>query len=75
MDTILLLSHVDDGGALPRAALEALAAAKALGAPITAALFGPSVAAAAADLAARLGTRSQTVTTHWLTPAAPAALL
>jgi electron transfer flavoprotein alpha subunit len=51
MDTILLLSHVDDGGALPRAALEALAAAKALGAPITAALFGPSVATAAAALA------------------------
>ena len=51
MDTILLLSHVDADGALPRAALEALSAAKALGAPITAALFGPSVGAAAAALA------------------------
>jgi len=37
--------------------------------------FGPAVAAAAADLAARLETRSQTVTTHWLTPATPAAPL
>jgi DNA/RNA-binding domain of Phe-tRNA-synthetase-like protein len=37
--------------------------------------FGPAVAAAAADLAARLETRSQTVTTHWLTPATPAASL
>ena len=51
MDTILLLSHVDADGALPRAALEALSAAKALGAPITAALFGPSVGTAAAALA------------------------
>jgi electron transfer flavoprotein alpha subunit len=51
MDTILLLSHVDPDGALPRAALEALAAAKALGGPITAALFGPSVEKAAAALA------------------------
>ena len=51
MDTILLLSHVEPDGALPRAALEALAAAKALGGPITAALFGPSVAKAAAALA------------------------
>jgi len=51
MDTILLVSHVDPDGALPRAALEALAAAKAFGAPITAALFGPSVAKAAAALA------------------------
>jgi DNA/RNA-binding domain of Phe-tRNA-synthetase-like protein len=37
--------------------------------------FGPAVAAAAADLAARLETRSQTVTTHWLAPATPAATL
>jgi electron transfer flavoprotein alpha subunit len=51
MDTILLLSHVDEAGALPRAALEALAAAKSLGAPIVAGLFGPSVAKAAAALA------------------------
>jgi electron transfer flavoprotein alpha subunit len=51
MDTILLVSHVDPDGALPRAALEALAAAKALGAPVTAALFGPSVEKATAALA------------------------
>ncbi|HEX9305990.1 MAG TPA: electron transfer flavoprotein subunit alpha [Anaeromyxobacter sp.] len=51
MDTILLVSHVDPDGALPRAALEALGAAKALGLPVTAALFGPSVAKAAAALA------------------------
>ncbi len=31
MDTILLVSHVDPDGSLPKAALEALAAAKALG--------------------------------------------
>ena len=51
MDTILLVSHVDPDGSLPRAALEALSAAKALGAPVTAGLFGPSVAKAAAALA------------------------
>src|SRR6266545_3927692 len=51
MDTTLLVSHVDPDGALPRAALEALGAAKALGLPVTAALFGPSVAKAAAALA------------------------
>jgi DNA/RNA-binding domain of Phe-tRNA-synthetase-like protein len=37
--------------------------------------FGPAVDAAATDLAARLETRSQLVTTHWVTPATPAALL
>jgi electron transfer flavoprotein alpha subunit len=51
MDTILLVSHVDPDGALPKAALEALGAAKALGAPVVAALFGPSVEKAAAALA------------------------
>jgi electron transfer flavoprotein alpha subunit len=51
MDTILLLSHVDPDGSLPKAALEALGAAKALGAPVTAALFGPSVEKAAQALA------------------------
>jgi electron transfer flavoprotein alpha subunit len=40
MDTILLLTHSDADGALPRAALEALSAARALGAPISAAVFG-----------------------------------
>jgi electron transfer flavoprotein alpha subunit len=51
MESILLVTHVDSDGSLPRAALEALAAAKALGAPVTAALFGPSVEKAAAGLA------------------------
>jgi electron transfer flavoprotein alpha subunit len=51
MDTTLLVSHVDPDGSLPKAALEALTAAKALGAPVTAALFGPSVSRAAAALA------------------------
>jgi electron transfer flavoprotein alpha subunit len=51
MDTILLVSHVDPDGALPKAALEALGAAKGLGAPVTAALFGASVEKAAAALA------------------------
>jgi electron transfer flavoprotein alpha subunit len=51
MDTILLVSHVDPDGSLPKAALEALGAAKALGAPVDAALFGPSVEKAAAALA------------------------
>ncbi len=51
MDSILLVSHVDPDGALPRAALEALAAARTLGAPVTAALFGHSVGKAAAALA------------------------
>jgi DNA/RNA-binding domain of Phe-tRNA-synthetase-like protein len=35
--------------------------------------FGPVVDVAAADLAARLAARSRNVTTHWLTPATPAA--
>ncbi|HEX8005973.1 MAG TPA: phenylalanine--tRNA ligase beta subunit-related protein, partial [Trebonia sp.] len=38
-----------------------------------AAAFGAAVDASAADLAARLGTRSARVTTHVLTPATPAA--
>lgn len=37
--------------------------------------FGPAVDAAAADLAARLATRSGQVAAHILTPASPAALL
>src|SRR5512138_3903438 len=51
MDTILLLSHTEADGSLPKAALEALAAAKGLGAPVSAGLFGASVDAAAAALA------------------------
>ncbi len=39
------------------------------------AAFGPAVDAAAADLATRTATRSRQVSTHWLTPAAPAATL
>jgi DNA/RNA-binding domain of Phe-tRNA-synthetase-like protein len=37
--------------------------------------FGPAVDAAAADLAARAATRSRQVSTQWLTPASPAAVL
>jgi DNA/RNA-binding domain of Phe-tRNA-synthetase-like protein len=40
-----------------------------------AAAFGPSVDAAAADLAARAATRSRQVSTHWLIPASPVAAL
>ncbi len=39
------------------------------------AAFGPAVDAAAADLAARVATRSGHVSTRWLTPASPAAPL
>jgi DNA/RNA-binding domain of Phe-tRNA-synthetase-like protein len=39
------------------------------------AAFGPAVDAAAADLAARVATRSRQVSTQWLTPASPAAVL
>ena len=35
--------------------------------------FGPAVDAAAADLAARVATRSREVAAHWLTPGSPAA--
>jgi DNA/RNA-binding domain of Phe-tRNA-synthetase-like protein len=35
--------------------------------------FGPAVDAAAADLAARVATRSREVSTQWLTPGSPAA--
>jgi electron transfer flavoprotein alpha subunit len=53
MDTVLLLTHTEPDGSLPRAALEALSAAKVLsgGAPVQAGLFGGSVDAAAAALA------------------------
>ncbi len=39
------------------------------------AAFGPAVDAAAADLAARVATRSREVSTRWLTPASPVAVL
>jgi electron transfer flavoprotein alpha subunit len=51
MDTILLLTHSEADGSLPKAALEALSAAKSLGAPVTAAVFGGNVDAAAQALA------------------------
>ncbi len=51
MDTLLLLTHSEPDGSLPRAALEALAAAKVLGAPIVAGVFGGTVGQAAASLA------------------------
>jgi electron transfer flavoprotein alpha subunit len=51
MDTILLLTHSEADGSLPKAALEALAAAKSLGTP-AAAVFGGNVDAAAKALAA-----------------------
>jgi len=53
MDTVLLLTHVEGDGALPRAALEALSAARALaqGGAVSAAIFGKGAAQAAAALA------------------------
>jgi electron transfer flavoprotein alpha subunit len=69
MDTILLLTHADADGAVPRAALEALSAAKALGAPIAAGVFGGSVEKAAASLA---GTGVQKVLTASGAPLAEA---
>ncbi|ABS27096.1 electron transfer flavoprotein subunit alpha/FixB family protein [Anaeromyxobacter sp. Fw109-5] len=50
MDTVLLLTHTDPDGGLPRAALEALSAARAVGGPLVIGLFGGAVDAAAAAL-------------------------
>ncbi len=50
MDTVLLLTHTDVDGGLPRAALEALSAARALGVPFAVGLFGASVEKAVAAL-------------------------
>ncbi|BDG05456.1 electron transfer flavoprotein subunit alpha [Anaeromyxobacter oryzae] len=54
MEKVLFLCHTDASGALPRAALEALSAAKELasapGATLTAAVFGAGAGAAAATL-------------------------
>jgi electron transfer flavoprotein alpha subunit len=52
MDTVLLLTH-SDGDGLPKAALEALSAARALagGAPVHVAVFGKGAAKAAAAIA------------------------
>jgi len=52
METILLLTHSEADGSLPKAALEALTAAKTLGGSVTAAVFGGDVDAAAKTLAA-----------------------
>jgi electron transfer flavoprotein alpha subunit len=53
MDTVLLLTHVEADGALPRAALEALSAARALaqGGAVAAAVFGDGATRAAQALA------------------------
>ena len=51
MDTLLLLTHAEADGSVPKAALEALSAAKTLGAPVAAGVFGGTVANAAASLA------------------------
>jgi electron transfer flavoprotein alpha subunit len=52
MESILLLTHSEADGSLPKAALEALSAAQSLGGPVTAAVFGGNVDAAAKALAA-----------------------
>ncbi|HEY6004070.1 MAG TPA: electron transfer flavoprotein subunit alpha [Anaeromyxobacter sp.] len=50
MESILLLTHTDPGGAFPKAGLEALSAAKALGGPVTVGVFGEAVDGVAASL-------------------------
>ncbi len=60
MDTILLLTPAEADGSVPRAALEALGAARTLGAPVTAGVFGGTVEKAAAS---RAGTGVQKVLT------------
>jgi electron transfer flavoprotein alpha subunit len=52
MNTILLLVHTEAGGALPRAALEALTVAKGVGGPLAVAVFGEGATAAAASIGA-----------------------
>ena len=51
MDNVLLLTHTDPDGALPRAALEALSAAKAAGGALTVGLFGAATGKAVEALA------------------------
>src|SRR5512140_820769 len=51
MDSVLLLTPTEPDGTLPRAALEALSAAKAVGGPVTVAIFGAKTGPAAAQLA------------------------
>lgn len=50
METILFLAHTEAGGALPRAALEALTAAKSIPGTLHLAVFGEGAAAAASGL-------------------------
>jgi electron transfer flavoprotein alpha subunit len=66
METLLFLSHTEPDGALPKAGLEALAAAQelaqALGAKLVAGVFGGQTAAAAAGLAGAGAARALAVT-------------
>jgi electron transfer flavoprotein alpha subunit len=50
VDTLLLLTPTEPDGALPRAALESLSAARALGAPVAVGLFGARTGPAQAQL-------------------------
>ncbi|MGC4000404.1 MAG: electron transfer flavoprotein subunit alpha [Anaeromyxobacter sp.] len=52
MDNVLLLTPIEPDGSLPRASLEALTAARALGQPVTAAVFGAATGPAVAALGA-----------------------
>jgi electron transfer flavoprotein alpha subunit len=51
MDTVLLLTHTEADGTLPRAAVEALSAARSAGGSLAVGLFGATVDGAAAQLA------------------------
>jgi electron transfer flavoprotein alpha subunit len=51
MEKILVLVHTEQGGILPRAALETVAAARALGGEITIAVFGEGASASIGSLA------------------------
>jgi electron transfer flavoprotein alpha subunit len=51
MENILVLVHTDPGGLLPRAALETVAAARALGGEITIAVFGEAASASIGSIA------------------------
>jgi electron transfer flavoprotein alpha subunit len=52
MTTVLFLAHTEAGGALPRAALEALTVAKGVGGSLAVAVFGEGATAAAASVGA-----------------------
>ncbi|MCL4844008.1 MAG: electron transfer flavoprotein subunit alpha [Bryobacteraceae bacterium] len=51
MEKILVLVHTNEGGILPRAALETVAAARALGGEITIAVFGEGASASIGSIA------------------------